>query len=55
MKIKHLDVETADKWDTYKIQALKPKKTPEERRKQGNRPRDGNFHHQALMRRRKLM
>jgi hypothetical protein len=34
---------------------LEAKKTLEERRKQGNKPKDGNFHHQALMRRRKLV
>jgi len=43
MKIQHLDAEYAGKQDTYKIRALKPKKIPEERRKQGNRPRDGIF------------
>jgi len=55
MKIQHLDVEMTSKQDNYKIRALKPKKTPEERRKQGHSPRDDNFHHQAIMTKRKLV
>ena len=54
MKIQQLDAKTASKQDTYTICVLKPKKIPKERIKQGNNPRDGNFPHQTLMRRRKL-
>jgi len=45
MKIQHSDAEPIKKQNIRKIHALKPKKIFEERRKQGNKIRDGNFPH----------